>query len=49
VNLKFKNKKTQDQGTLDSILDHVYKVWLMRPKIFIRPSAEHMETSQRSP
>ncbi|CAD8072573.1 unnamed protein product [Paramecium primaurelia] len=48
VNLKYKNWKSQDQPSLDQCFNWVYKIWLLRPKIFIKPTAEHIETQRSS-
>ncbi|CAD8205970.1 unnamed protein product [Paramecium pentaurelia] len=48
VNLKYKNLKNQDQSSLDQCFNWVYKIWLMRPKIFIKPSNDHIETQRSS-
>ncbi|CAD8212793.1 unnamed protein product [Paramecium octaurelia] len=48
VNLKYKNSKTQDQTSLDQCFNWVYKIWLMRPKIFIKPTVDHIETQRSS-
>ncbi|CAK68117.1 unnamed protein product (macronuclear) [Paramecium tetraurelia] len=48
VNLKYKNQKSQDQPTLDQCFNWVYKIWLLRPKIFIKPTADPIETQRSS-
>ncbi|CAD8122905.1 unnamed protein product [Paramecium sonneborni] len=48
VNLKYKNQKSQDQPSLDQCFNWVYKIWLLRPKIFIKPMGDHIETQRSS-